>query len=102
VIENFELLCRLSVVSGSQCLVRHFPFVPKHFLQRKSVSIQLLGKVQQRLQIYGIGRLFLGDLTARRAFGFSQGAVTVPKNTARDGLKRSREGKSLGFHAWLL
>ena len=130
-IENFELLCSLAVVSGSQNLVRYFPFIPNQFLQRESVRIQLLGEMQHLLQICGIGRTFLGNLpthalhpgwesnygfiaferlihhslhnlTADRAFGFNQGAVAVLRNTALEALGRTREGTSFGFHAWLL
>jgi hypothetical protein len=79
-IENLELLRGLPVVSGSQNLVRYFPFVPNYFLQRKSMSIQLPRKMQQLLRIQGIRRSFFGKLC----------------------LTRMREGTSLGFHTLLL
>lgn len=80
-IENFELLCSQSVVLGSQSLVCCFPFVPNHFLQRESVSIQLLRKVQHLFQVWRRSCGFASferfihhsvhNLAAGRAFGFN-------------------------------
>jgi hypothetical protein len=62
VVEHFELLGSLSVVSRPQNRVPYFSFVPNHFLQRESVSVQLLRKVKQFFQMYGIRRSFSGNL----------------------------------------
>src|SRR5580693_5715242 len=62
VIENLKLLFGLSVEFRSQHFVRCFPLVADHFLQGESVSIQLLGKMQQCFQIDGTRWSFLGNL----------------------------------------
>jgi hypothetical protein len=90
VIEDLELLGSLSVVSRSQNLEGYFPFVPNHFLQRERVSLQLLGKAQQPLQIYGIRRSSLGNLPTK-AFHWMWESNC-----------RTREGTSFRFHASLL
>jgi hypothetical protein len=118
------LLCSLAVVSGSQNLVRHFPFIPNQFLQRESVRIQLLGEMQHLLQICGIRGVFpvklsthrgwesnyglivfgqriryrLYNLTAGRALRFNESAVLVPIKWTLEDLGRTREEMSFGFH----
>jgi hypothetical protein len=91
--ENLELLGSLPVVSGAQDLVGYFSVGPNHLLQGESMSIQLLGKVQQLLLIDGVRGLAAGQPVV----------ATVPRNAATGGgLSGAWEGTSFGFHAWLL